>query len=59
MFDRSLTFLSFWRRIRGGGSYRTSSSTYGFWGPGARRQAKGPVLQAPPPGFAFSRREAT
>ena len=42
----------------GQGSHRTSSSTSGFWGPGARSQAKGPVLQAPPPGLVFSRREA-
>ena len=49
MFDRSLTLLSFGRMIRGGGSHRTSSSTYGFWGPGAGSQAIGPVLQAPPP----------
>ena len=47
MFDRSLTFLSFGRMTRGGGSHRTSSSTYGFRGPGAGSQAKGPVLQAP------------
>ena len=33
MFDQSLTFLSFRRMIRGGGFYRTSSSTSGFWGP--------------------------
>ena len=59
MFDRSLTFLSFGRMIREGGSHRTSSSTSGFWGPGAGSQAKGPVLQAPPPGLVFSRREAT
>ena len=59
MFDRSLTFLSFGRMIRGGGSQRTSSSTSGFWGPGAGSQAKGPVLQAPPPGLVFSRCEAT
>ena len=59
MFDRSLTFPSFERVIRGGGSPRTSSLTSGFWGPGAGSQAKGPVLQAPPPGLVFSRREAT
>ena len=59
MFDRSRTFLSFGRMIRGGGFHRTSSSNSGFRGPGARSQAKGPVLQAPPPGLAFSRREAT
>ena len=59
MFDRSLTFLSFGRMIRGGGSDRTSSSTSGFWGPGAGNQAKGPVLQAPPPGLVSSRCEAT
>ena len=59
MFDRSLTFLSFGRMIRGGASHCTSSSTSGFWGLGARSQAKGPVLQAPPPGLVFSRREAT
>ena len=59
MFDRSLTFLFFGRMIRGGGSQRTSSSTSGFWGPGAGSQAKGPVLQAPPPGLVFSRCEAT
>ena len=58
MFDRSLTFLSFGRMIRGGGFNRTSSSTSGFWGPGAGSQAKGPVLQAPPPELVFSRREA-
>ena len=58
MFDRSLTFLSFGQMIRGGGSHRTSSSTSGFWGPGAGSQAKGPVLQASPPGLVFSRREA-
>ena len=45
--------------IRGGGSHRTSSSTSGFWGPGAGSQAKSPVLQAPPPGLVFSRREGT
>ena len=59
MFDRSLTFLSFGRMIGGGGSHRTSSSTSRFWGPGAGSQAKGPVLQAPPPGLVFSRPEAT
>ena len=59
MFDRSLTFPSFGRMIRGGGSPRTSSSTSGFCGPGAESHAKGPVLQAPPPGLVFSRREAT
>ena len=59
MFDRSLTFLSFGRMIRGEGSHRTSSSIYRFGGPGARSQAKGPVLQAPSPGLVFSRREAT
>ena len=59
MFDRSLTFLSSGLMIRGGGSHRTSSSTSGFWGPGAGSQAKGAVLQAPPPGLVFSRREAT
>ena len=59
MFDQSLTFPSFLRMIRGGGSHRTSSSRSGFWGPGAGSQAKGPVLQAPPPGLVFSRREAT
>ena len=59
MFDRSLIFLSFERVIRGGGSHRTSSSASGFRGPGARSQAKGPVLQAPPPGLVFRRREAT
>ena len=58
MFDRSLTFLPFGRMIRGEGSHRTSSSTCGFWGPGARSQAKGPVLQALPPGLVFSMREA-
>ena len=59
MFDRSLTFLSFERMIRWGGSHPTSSSTSGFWGPGARSQANGPVLQAAPPGLDFRRREAT
>ena len=59
MFDQLLTFLSFGQMIRGGGSHRTSSSTSGFWGPGARSQAKGAVLQAAPPGLVFSRREAT
>ena len=59
MFDRSRTFLSFGSMIRGGGSHRTSSSTSGLWGPGAGSQAKGPILQAPPPGLVFSRREAT
>ena len=59
MFDRSLTFPSFGRMIRGGGSLRTSSSTSGLWGPGARSQAKAPVLQAPTSGLVFSRREAT
>ena len=59
MLDRSLTFLSFGRMIRGGGSDSTSPSTSGFWGPGARSQAKGPVLQASPPGLVFSRRETT
>ena len=59
MFDRSLTFSSFGRMIRGGGSHHTSSSTSGFWGPVAGSQAKGPVLQAPPPGLVFSRREVT
>ena len=59
MFDRSLTFLSFGRLIRGGGFRRTPSSTSGLWGPGAWSQAKGPVLQASPPGLVFSRREAT
>ena len=59
MFDRSLTFLSFGRMIRGGGSHCTSSSTSGFWGPGDGSQAKGPVLQAAPPGLVFSRCEAT
>ena len=59
MFDRSLTILSLGRMIRGGGSHRTFSSISVFWGPGARSQAKGPVLQAPPPGLAFSRRETT
>ena len=59
MFQRSLTFPSFERMIRGGGSRHTSSSTYRFWGPGAGSQAKGPVLQAPRPGLVFSRREAT
>ena len=59
MFDRSLTFLSFGRMICWGGSHPTSSSASGFWGPGARSQTKGPVLQAPPPGLVFSRREAT
>ena len=59
MFDQSLTFLSFGRMIRGGGSHRISSSTSGFWGPGAGSQAKGPVLQAPLPGLVFSRRQAT
>ena len=59
MFDRSLTFLSFGRMTRGGGSHRTSSSTSGFWGPGAGSQANVPVLQASPPGLVFSRREAT
>ena len=58
MFDQSLTFLSFGQMIRGGGSDCTSSSTSGFWGPGAWSQASGPVLQALPPGLAFSRREA-
>ena len=55
MFDQSLRFLSFGRMIRGGGSHRTSSSTWRFWGPGARSQAKGPVLQAAPPGLVFSK----
>ena len=59
MFDRSLTFPSFGRMIRGGVSHRTSSSTSVFRGPGAGSQAKGPVLQAPQPGLVFSRREAT
>ena len=59
MFDRSLTFLSFGRMIRGRGSNPTSSSTSRFWGPWTRSQAKGPVLQAPPRGLVFSRREAT
>ena len=59
MFDRSLTFLSFGRMIRGGGTHGTFSSTSGFWGPGSGSQAKGPILQAPPPGFVFSRCEAT
>ena len=36
-------------------SHRTSSPTSGFWGPGPGSQAKGPVLQAPPPGLVFSR----
>ena len=40
---------------RGGGSHRTSSSTSGFSGPGARSQAKGPVLREAPPGLVFSR----
>ena len=40
MFDRSLTFLSSGRMTLRGGSHRTSSSTYGFWGPGAGSQAK-------------------
>ena len=43
-----------WGRV-----HRTSSLTSGFWGPGAGSQAKGPVLQAPPLWFVFSRREAT
>ena len=59
MFDRSLTFLSFGRMTRGGGSHCTSSSTSGFWGLGARSQAKGHVLQATPPGLVFSRCEVT
>ena len=59
MFDKSLTFLSFGQMIRGGGSNRTSSSTSGLWGPRAGSQAKGPVLQALPPGLVFSRREVT
>ena len=59
MLDRSLTFLSFGRMIHWGGSHGTSSSTSGFWGPVAGSQAKGPVLQAPPPGLVFSRREAS
>ena len=59
MFDRSLIFLSFGRMIRRGGSYRKSSSYSEYWGRGAGSQAKGPVLQAPPPGLVFSRREAT
>ena len=59
MFDRSLTFLSFGRMIRGGGSHRTPSSACGFWVPGAGSQAKGPVLQAPQPELVFSRREVT
>ena len=59
MFDRSLTFLSFGQMTRQGGSHLTPSSTSSFWGPGAGSQAKGPVLQAPPPGLVFSRREAT
>ena len=59
MFDRSLTFLFFGRMIRRRGSHRTSSSTSGFWRPGARGQAKGPVLQAPLPRLVFSRRETT
>ena len=59
MSDRSLTFLSFGRMTRGGGSHRTPSSTSRFSGPGAGSQAKAPVLQAPPPGLAFSTREVT
>ena len=59
MFDRSLTFLSFGRMIRGAGSHRTSSSTSGVWSPGAGSQAEGPVLQATPPGLVFSRLELT
>ena len=59
MFDQSLTFPSFGGMMRRGGSHRTSSSTSGFWGPGAWSQAKGPILQAPPPGLVFIRREAT
>ena len=59
MFDGSVTFLSFGQMIRGGGSNRISPSTSGFWGPGARSQAKSPVLLAPPPGLVFSRRETT
>ena len=59
MFDRSLTLLSFGRMICGEGSHRTSSSTSGFSGPLAGSQALGPVLQAPPPGLVFSRREET
>ena len=59
MFDRSLTFLSFGRMICRGGSHRSSSSTSGFWSPTAGSQAKGPVLQAPPFGLVFSRREVT
>ena len=59
MFNRSLTFLSFERMLRGGGSHRTTSSTSGFRGPGAGRQANGPLLQASPPGLVFSRREVT
>ena len=59
MFDRSLTFLSFGGMTRRGGSQRTSSSTSGFWGPGAGSEAKGPVPRAPPPGLVFSTREPT
>ena len=59
MFDRRLTFLSFGRMIHGGGSNPTSSSTSEFWSSGARSQAKGPVLQAAPPGLFFSRWETT
>ena len=59
MFDRSLIFLPFGQMVHGGGSDRKSSSTSGFWGPGARSQAKGPFLQAPGPGLVFSRHEAT
>ena len=45
--------------VRGGGPRRTSSSTSGFWGPGAQSQAKGPIPQAPPPGLVFSKLEVT
>ena len=54
MFDRCLTF---WRMMGGGGFHRTFTSTSGFRGPGARGPATGLILQAPPHGLVFSRRE--
>ena len=59
MLDRGLTFLFFGRMNQGGEFHCNSSLITRFWGPGSRGQARGLVLQAPPPGLAFSRRDTT
>ena len=58
MFDRSLIFPLLRADDTRGRVPSPILINLRIRGPRARSQVKGPVLQAPPPGLVFSRREA-